>query len=70
MGQCETVCEGPKFMALLTLSSESALTKAGNSTLTLSKFHGVAGNAWCMCAFHFSRDSLLYTSSSEIWLVK
>ena len=33
---------GPNFMALLTVSTESALTEAGNSVLTASVFHGLA----------------------------
>ena len=34
---------GPSFMALLTVSTESALTEAGNFVLTASVFHGIAG---------------------------
>ncbi len=32
---------GPNFMALLTVSKESALTEAGNSLLTSSLFNGI-----------------------------
>ena len=35
---------GPNVMALLTVSTESALTEAGNSVLTASLFHGLAAN--------------------------
>ena len=33
---------GPNFMALLTVSTESALTEAGNYVLMASIFHGLA----------------------------
>ncbi len=50
----------PNFMALLTVSKESALTEAGNSTLLSSVFHRLAGN-FCLCArvHHVSRHSSL-----------
>ncbi len=51
---------GPDFMALLTVSKESALTEAGNSTLTSSVFHGLAGNfCLCACELHVTRHSFL-----------
>ena len=40
---------GPNFMALLTVSTESAHTEAGNSVLMASIFHGLAANL-CFCA--------------------
>ena len=43
---------GPNFMALLTVSTESALTDAGNSVLTASVFHGLAANlGFCVRAY-------------------
>ena len=39
---------GPYFMALLTVSKESVLVEAGNSVLTASVFHGLAG----ICLVH------------------
>ena len=39
-----TLRPGPNFMALLTISTESALTEAGNSVLTASLFHRLAVN--------------------------
>ena len=37
------ILAGPKFMDLVTVSKESALTEAGNSALTSSVVHGLAG---------------------------
>ena len=43
---------GPNFVALLTVSTESALSEAGNSVLTASVFHGLAANlGFCACYF-------------------
>ena len=43
----------PNFMALLTLSTESALTEAQNYVLTASVFHGLAANfCFCACVLH------------------
>ena len=40
-------------MALLTVSTESALTEAGNSVLTASVIHGFAANfGFCACVLH------------------
>ena len=40
-------------MALLTLSTESALTEAGIFVLTASVFHGLAVNfGFCACSLH------------------
>ena len=51
---------GPNFMALLTVSTESALTEAGNSVLTASVFHGLAANfGFCACVLHVTRHSTL-----------
>ena len=51
---------GPNFMALLTVSTESALTEAGNSMLTASVFHGLAGNfGFCAFVLHITRHSTL-----------
>ena len=51
---------GPNFMALLTVSTESALTEAGNSLLTSSVFHELAGNV-CLLTWvhHDTRQSSL-----------
>ena len=38
----------PNFMALLTVSTESALTEAGNSLLTSSLFHGLVAQNRCL----------------------
>ena len=47
-------------MALLTVSTESALTEAGNYVLTASIFHGLEKNfGFCACVLHFSRHSML-----------
>ena len=47
-------------MALLTVSTESALTEAGNSLLTASVFHGLAANlGFCACVLHVTRHSRL-----------
>ena len=47
-------------MALLTVSTETALTKAGNSVLTASVFHGLAANlGFCMYVLHITRHSTL-----------
>ena len=51
---------GPNFMALLTVSTESAFTKAGNSVLTAGVFHGLATNfGFCPCILHVTRHSML-----------
>ena len=51
---------GPKFMALLTVSKESALTEAGNSVLMASVFHRLAANfGFCACVLHVTRHSTL-----------
>ena len=43
-------------MALLTVSTELALTEAGNSVLTASVFHGLAANfGLCTCVLHVTR---------------
>ncbi len=44
---------GPNFMALLTVSKESALTETGKSALTSSIFHGLAENFYGF-GFRFS----------------
>ena len=47
-------------MALLTVSTESALTEAGNSVLTASVFHGLAANlGFCPCILNVTRHSKL-----------
>ena len=51
-------------MALLTVSTESALTEAANSMLTASVFHGLAANfGLCACVLHvtntYHRNSAL-----------
>ena len=47
-------------MALLTASTESALTEAGNSLLTASVFHGLAASfGFCACVLHVTRNSTL-----------
>ena len=51
---------GPNFMALLTVSAESALTEAGNSVLTASLFHELAANfGFCAVVLHVTRHSTL-----------
>ena len=50
----------PNFMALLTVSKELALMEAGNSVLTASIFHGLAGNfGFCACVLSVTRHSTL-----------
>ena len=47
-------------MALLTVSTESVLTEAGNYVLTASAFHGLAANfGFCACVLHVTRHSTL-----------
>ena len=47
-------------MALLTVSTESALTEAGNSVLTASVFHGLGAKfGFCACVLHVTRHSTL-----------
>ena len=47
-------------MALLTASTESALTEAGNSVLMASLFHGLAANfGFCVCVLHVTRHFTL-----------
>ena len=48
---------GPNFMALLTVSKESALTEAENVALTSSVFHLLVGN-FRLCILHVTRHSL------------
>ena len=51
---------GLKFRALLTVSTESALTKAGNSVLMASEFHGLAVNfGFCACVLHVTRQCMV-----------
>ena len=51
---------GPNSMALLTVSTESALAEVGNSVLTASIFHGLAENfGFCACVLHVTRHSTL-----------
>ena len=51
---------GPNFMALLTVSKETALTEAGKSVLTASVFYRLAANCGvCACVFHVTRHSML-----------
>ena len=51
---------GPNFMALLTVSTASALREAGNSVLTASVFHGLAANlGFCACVLRATRHSTL-----------
>ena len=48
------------FMALLTVSKESALAEAGNSVLSSSVFSGLAGNfGLCACILHVAKHSTL-----------
>ena len=55
---------GPYFMALLTVSTEFALTEAGNYVLTASVFHGLAANfGFCACVLHVTRHSTLMAST-------
>lgn len=57
---------GPSFMALLTVSKESTLTKTGNSALTTSVFHKLAGNfCLCTCLLHATRQSSLTQLAQE-----
>ena len=57
-GNCQR--PGPNFMALLTISTESALTEAENSMLTASIFQGLAANlGFCACVLHVTRHSTL-----------
>ena len=49
---------GPNFMALLTVSTELALTEAGNSMLTSSVFHSLTGN-FGAGVLHVTRHSML-----------
>ena len=45
-------------MALLTVSTESALMEAGSSVLTASVFHGLAANfGFCASVLHVTRHS-------------
>ena len=51
---------GLNYMALLTVSTESALMEAGNSVLTASVFHRYAANfGFCACVLHVTRHSTL-----------
>ena len=60
-----TAWAGSNFMALLTVSRESALTEAGITLLTASVFHGLAVNlGFCACVLHVTRPSTL------TWLAK
>ena len=50
----------PNFMALLTKSKETTLMEAGNSALTSSVFHGLAGNfGVCACVLHITKHAML-----------
>ena len=51
-------CPGPNFMALLIVSTESAITEPGNSVLTASVFYGLAAN-FGFCVLHITRHSTL-----------
>ena len=47
-------------MALLTVSTELALTEAGNFMLTASLFHGLVANfGFCACVLNVTRHSKL-----------
>ena len=46
-------------MALLTVSKESTLAKAGNSLLTSIVFDGLFCEFWCACVLHVTRHFLL-----------
>ena len=47
-------------MALLSVSTESALTEAGNSVLKASVFHGLAANfGFYACVLHNTRHLML-----------
>ena len=53
-------CRRPNFMALLTLSIESALTEAENTALKSGISHGLAGIFGFVCVLlHVSRQSSL-----------
>ena len=55
-------------MALLFVSTELVLSKAGNSTLTTSVFHRLTEDLYlCTCDSHVTRHSSQYTSCAEIW---
>ena len=48
------------FMALLTVSTESALTEAGNSVLMASVFHGLVANfGFCAWVLRVTRHCTL-----------
>ena len=52
-------------MALLTVSTESALAEAGNSVLTARVFHGLAANfGFCACILYVTRHSTLTRHSA------
>ena len=58
---------GPNFMALLTVSSESALTATGNYLLTARVFHGLAANfGFCACVLYVTRQYTL-TRLAQKW---
>ena len=51
---------GANFMALLTVSTESAFTEAGNSVPTPIVFHGLAANfGLCVCVLLVTRCGVL-----------
>ena len=51
---------GSNFMALLTVSTASALMEAGNLVLTASVFHGLVENfGFCPCVLRVTRHSTL-----------
>ena len=57
---------GPSFMALLTVSTKSTLTKAGNSVRPASIFHGLAENiCFCACLLNITRHSMLTRLSQK-----
>ena len=58
---------GPNFMALLTVSTESALTEAGYFVLTGSVFHRLVANfGFCACVLHVTWHSTLTRLAKEI----
>ena len=58
----------PNFMALLTVSTESALTEAGNSVLTASVFHRYATHfGFRVCILNVTMHSALTRLSQKFW---
>ena len=59
-GQYHGKTSGPNFIAPRTVSTESALTEAGNSPLTASVFHRLVTNfGFCACVLRITRHSAL-----------